>query len=54
MGDLETVVDSDLRSALEANTGRLGQTYALMRDGATTNRELIDGGAAANHGVASN
>lgn len=51
---LSPEVEQELRRALEANEGKLGMAYALIRDGKGSSRELIDGGAAANHGAAHN
>jgi hypothetical protein len=49
-----TNVESELRTALAANSGNLGRVYLLLEEGKTSNRELVDGGAAANSGAASN
>jgi len=44
----------ELASALRNNDGQLGKVFALLEDGKTTNRELVEGGAAANEGAAGN
>jgi hypothetical protein len=54
LADVDQALMSEVRAALQANTGRLGQVYRAMQQGATSNRELIDAGVAANHGAASN
>jgi hypothetical protein len=48
------LVDVEIREALAANSGNLGRVYALLEVGKTSNRELVEGGAAANSGAASN
>ena len=47
-------IEAELRGALAANTGNLGRVYQLLQDGKSTNAEIIDAGAAANSGAASN
>ena len=47
-------VHAEIRSALEATTDQLGQVYRLIEAGATTNRELVEGGGGANQGAAAN
>lgn len=47
-------IEAELRAALAANTGNLGRVYQLLQDGKSTNAEIIDAGAAANSGAASN
>jgi hypothetical protein len=47
-------VETELRDALTANSGNLGRVYLLLEEGKTSNRELVEGGAAANSGAASN
>ena len=44
----------ELAGALRNNEGQLGKVFALLEEGKTTNRELVDGGAAANQGAAAN
>lgn len=44
----------ELASALRNNEGQLGKVFALLEAGKTTNRELVEGGAAANEGAAGN
>ena len=45
---------TDLRRALEDNTGNLGRVYQVLQEGKSSNAEIIDVGAAANSGAASN
>lgn len=45
---------SELSCALRNNDGQLGKVFALLEEGKTTNRELVEGGAAANQGAAAN
>jgi len=51
-------VSPELRDELEIafrnNEGQLGKVFALLEGGKTTNRELVEGGAAANQGSAAN
>lgn len=44
----------ELSAALRNNTGQLGKVFALLEAGKETNRELVEGGAAANQGAAGN
>jgi hypothetical protein len=44
----------ELSDALRNNEGQLGKVFALLEEGKTTNRELVEGGAAANQGAAAN
>ncbi len=44
----------ELAGALRNNEGQLGKVFALLEEGKTTNRELVEGGAAANQGAAAN
>jgi len=44
----------EIAAALHNNEGRLGKVFALLEVGKTTNRELVEGGAAANQGAAAN
>jgi len=47
-------IEVELRSALGSNSGNLGRVYLLLQEGKTSNTELIEAGAAANPGAASN
>jgi hypothetical protein len=47
-------VRDELAEALRDNNGQLGKVFALLELGETTNRELVDGQAAANQGAAAN
>jgi len=47
-------IEAELRSALASNNGNLGRVYLLLQEGTTSNTELIDAGAVANAGAASN
>lgn len=44
----------ELTQALRSNDGQLGKVFALLESGSVTNRELVDGFAAANQGAAAN
>ena len=44
----------ELSAALRNNEGQLGKVFALLEEGKTTNRELVEGGAAANEGAVGN
>lgn len=44
----------ELVGALRNNDGQLGKVFALLEEGKTTNRELVEGGATANQGSAAN
>lgn len=44
----------ELASALRNNDGQLGKVFALLEEGETTNREFVEGGAAANEGAVGN
>ena len=44
----------ELAGAIRNNDGQLGKVFALLEEGKTNNRELVEGGAAANQGAASN
>lgn len=44
----------ELAGALRNNEGQLGKVFSLLEDGKITNRELVEGGAAANQGAAAN
>lgn len=45
---------SELEGALRGNDGQLGKVFAQLQAGKTTNRELVEVGAAANQGAAAN
>lgn len=45
---------TELEAALRENDGQLGKVFALLEAGKKTNRELVEGGAAANQGAAAN
>lgn len=47
-------VRDELAEALCNNNGQLGKVFVLLELGETTNRELVDGHAAANQGAAAN
>lgn len=47
-------VRMELEQALAANQGQLGETFRLIRQGLTGNRELVEAGAAANSGAIGN
>ena len=47
-------IRSEVEGALRENDGQLGKVFALLEAGKTTNRELVEGGAAANQGAAAN
>jgi len=47
-------VELELREAMAANGGNLGRVFVLMQEGVTSNAEIIEAGAAANSGAASN
>ncbi len=44
----------ELMEALRSNDGQLGKVFALLESGSVTNRELVDGFAAANQSAAAN
>ena len=45
---------AELENALRGNDGQLGKVFALLEEGKVTNRELAEGGGAANPGAAAN
>jgi T5orf172 domain len=51
---LGSSVEENLRAALESNSGNLGRTYLLLQEGVSSNLDLVNAGAAANSGAASN
>jgi hypothetical protein len=53
-GAPDETIREELRVALSNNEGQLGKVFALLEEGKTTNRELVEGGAAANEGVVGN
>lgn len=54
MDEAQGEVRAELAGALRNNDGQLGKVFALVEGGALTNRELVEGGAAANQGAAAN
>ena len=44
----------ELEQALRGNEGQLGKVFALLEQGKSTNRELVEAGGAANQGAAAN
>ena len=51
---MEPELYQELAQALRSNDGQLGKIFALLESGKVTNRELVDGGGAANQGAAAN
>jgi T5orf172 domain len=47
-------VEAELREVIAANPGNMGQVYALLEEVKTSNAELVEAGAVANTGAASN
>ena len=47
-------IRDELVAAIRSNEGQLGKVFALLEEGKTTNRELVEGGAAANEGAVGN
>jgi hypothetical protein len=45
---------TELAGAIASNQGQLGETFRLLKAGVTENRELVEAGAAANHGAVGN
>lgn len=45
---------AELAEALRNNAGQLGRVFVLLEEGKETNRDLVEGGAAANQGAAGN
>lgn len=54
MSDISEPLRSELAEALRSNDGQLGRVFVLLEEGKTTNRELVEGGAAANEGAVGN
>ena len=54
VGPAEGIVRAELADAIRRNDGQLGKVFVLLEAGAETNRDLVDGGAAANPGAAAN
>lgn len=54
MIEISESVRSELGEALRSNDGQLGRVFVLLEEGKTTDRELVEGGAAANEGAAGN
>jgi hypothetical protein len=55
--DMSEILDplhTELAAALRNNDGQLGKVFALLEEGKVTNRELVEGGGAANPGAAAN
>jgi hypothetical protein len=52
--ELTLSIDSELRGALSASSGRLGEVYRLYAAGVASPAEIAEQGAAANGGAASN
>ena len=51
---LTNAMSVELSDAFRNNDGNLGKVFALTESGPKTNRELVEGGAAANQGAAAN
>jgi hypothetical protein len=51
---LDSAIEENLRAALGSNSGNLGRTYVLLQEGISSNLDLVNAGAAANSGAASN
>jgi hypothetical protein len=51
---VDAEIRSELEAALTANRGQLGETFRLLQTGVTSNRDLIEAGAAANFGAVGN
>lgn len=54
MSEISEPLRSELSEALRGNDGQLGRVFVLLEEGKTTNRELAEGGGAANPGAAAN
>ena len=54
MIEISESLRSELGEALRSNDGQLGRVFVLLEEGKTTDRELVEGGAAANEGAAGN
>lgn len=54
MSEILDPLQIELAAALRNNDGQLGKVFALLEEGKVTNRELADGGGAANPGAAAN
>lgn len=54
MTELQEELRAELSEALRRNDGQLGKVFTLLETGARTNRELVEGLAAANQGAAGN
>ena len=53
-GEMSEALRVELSDALRRNEGQLGKVFELIARGSVTNRELVEGGAAANQGAAAN
>jgi hypothetical protein len=54
MSEISDPLQIELAAALRSNDGQLGKVFALLEEGKVTNRELAEGGGAANPGAAAN
>ena len=54
MNEISESLRRELGEALRSNDGQLGRVFVLLEEGKTTDRELVEGGAAANEGAAGN
>ena len=54
MSEILDPLHIELAAALRNNDGQLGKVFALLEEGKVTNRELAEGGGAANPGAAAN
>ena len=52
--DLAAELRAEIESALEANAGRLGAVYALIKAGTDSDKAIVAAGGAANTGAANN
>jgi hypothetical protein len=54
MSEILDPLQIELAAALRNNDGQLGKVFVLLEEGKVTNRELAEGGGAANPGAAAN
>jgi hypothetical protein len=54
MSEILDPLQIELAAALRGNDGNLGKVFALLAEGVSSSRELVERGAAANTGAASN
>lgn len=54
MSQMSDSLRQELSGALRGNEGNLGKVFVLLEEGKSTNREIVDGGGAANEGAAGN